>query len=117
MRRRRAGFTLIEVLVAVVLIDVGLLALVAGSAVLVRQAAELRMRNAALRAATNRVQFLGAGPCLATAGGAGGSNAGALREEWSVSLQANNVREVLDRVTFTVGGDTRAVVLRTRLPC
>jgi Tfp pilus assembly protein PilV len=115
MRLKRFGFTLIEVLVAVVLIDVGLLALVAGSAVLVRRAAELRARSTALRAATNRIQLLGAQPCAAAAGSTGPWRG--QREDWSVVLQANDVREVLDRVTFTAGGDTHAVVLRTRLPC
>jgi prepilin-type N-terminal cleavage/methylation domain-containing protein len=115
MRFARSGFTLVEVLVAIVLIDAGLLALVAGSAVLVRQAAEVRARSTALHAASNRIQSLGALPCAVATGSAGVTPA--LREEWSVALLANNVRELLDRVTFTAGRDTHTVVLRTRLPC
>jgi Tfp pilus assembly protein PilV len=115
MRFNRAGFTLIEVVVAVVLIDVGLLALVAGSAVLVRQTSEIRARSAAMRAATNRLQLLAAQPCAATTGAVG--NAASLREDWSVVLEPNDVREMLDRVSFSVGRDTHAIVLRTRLPC
>ena len=115
MPRRRAGFTLIEVLIAVVLIDVGLLALVAASTVLVRQTNDLKARTAASRSAANRVQLLGAGSCVATSGVAVGPST--LREEWSAVLQANNVRELRDSVSFVTGGDTHAVVFRTRLPC
>ena len=114
MGSRRAGFTLIEVLLAVVLIDVGLLALVAGSAVLMRQAAELRARSDALRAANDRIQGLAIGPCLPAAGS---SVTGDLREQWTVVLQPNRVREVRDSVAFKAAGAERSVSLLTRLPC
>jgi Tfp pilus assembly protein PilV len=115
MLRARCGFTLIEVVVAVVLIDVGLLALVAASAVLVRQTTELRVRSAALHAATNRLQLLGASACVATSGAAAGPLS--IHEWWSVVLQPNGVRELRDSVTFSVGIAEKTVVLRTRLPC
>ncbi len=113
--RTRRGFTLIEVLIAVVLIDVGLLALAAGSAVLVRRTITLRARAAAVAAATNRLQLLGVLPCIA----ASGSAAGVLNvdEHWQVVLQANGVREVNDSVAFATGGGSGWIALRTRLPC
>jgi Tfp pilus assembly protein PilV len=114
MRSRRAGFTLVEVLVAVMLIDVGLLALVAGSAVLVRRAAEVRARSNALHAAANRIQMLGAGPCAQTTGAAA---TGDVRESWGVVVRPNHVREVSDSVTFSAAGVAGTVALRTRFPC
>jgi Tfp pilus assembly protein PilV len=114
MRLRRAGFTLIEVLLAVVLIDVGLLALVAGSAVLMRQAAEVRARFNALRAANNRIQALAVGPCASTVGS---SEAGDVSEHWTVAVQPNRVREVRDSIAFKAAGTDRSVSLLTRLPC
>lgn len=113
--RCRRGFTLAEVLLAVILIDVGLLALVAGGAVLVRQTNALRLRNAALRAATNRLQQLGAAPCSSATGSA--TTADGLREDWSLASRTTGVLDVLDSVTFTVGTTPHAVVLQTRLPC
>lgn len=114
MRSHRAGFTLIEVLLAVVLIDVGLLALVAGSSVLMRQAAEVRARSDALRAANNRIQSLAAGPCASISGSSAGRD---MREQWAVTVEPNRVREVRDSVVFTAAGVERAVSLLTRLPC
>ena len=114
MRPRRA-FTLVEVIIAVVLIDVGLLALVASSAVLIRQTAEMRARSAAVRAAANRLQQLGASTCAPAMGTAGGAYG--IREHWSIQVLADGVRELHDSVTFTTPTGTKSVVLRTRLPC
>jgi len=113
--RARAGFTLVEVLVAVVLIDVGLLALVASSAVLVRETNALRLRNAALRAATNRLQQLGAAACHPVSGSA--TSADGIREDWTVTVTASRILDVRDSVSFAAGTVARGVVLRTRLPC
>src|SRR5438477_7969799 len=90
-RWSRAGFTLIEVLVAVMLIDVGLLALAASSAVLVRQTTQARARIAALQAASNRLETLAAAPCVAGAGIV--VAASGLREYWSADSIAVSTRE------------------------
>jgi Tfp pilus assembly protein PilV len=113
--RARAAFTLVEVLLAIILIDVGLLALVATSAVLVRETNALRMRNAAYRAATNRLEQLGAAACQPAAGVA--TSTDGISEAWVVSVPAPRVLDVRDSVTFSVGTATRAVVLSIRLPC
>lgn len=115
MASPRRGFTLIEVLLAVILVTVGLLALVAGSAVLVRQSADLRLRRTALQAASNRLQQLGAASCVSTSGAADGPLG--VHEQWSVGLLPNAVRELRDSVSFVERGERRSVVLRTRLPC
>jgi len=113
--RNQRGFTLAEVLLAVILINVGLLALVAGSAVLVRQTNVLRLRNAALRAATNRLEQLGAAPCSSTSGVVTGI--AGIREDWSISTPMTGVSDVRDSVTFAIGVVPHSVVLQTRLPC
>ncbi|HVX37936.1 MAG TPA: type II secretion system protein [Gemmatimonadaceae bacterium] len=113
--RRRAGFTLVELLVAIVLIDCGVLALVAESAVLVRKRNDLRTHALATRVAGDRVQSLAAGACAETVGSA--EWPGGMRESWSVALVPNHVRELSDSVAFVEGRATRSVVLRTRLPC
>lgn len=109
------GFTLVEVLLAVILINVGLLALVAGSAVLVRQTNDLRVRQSALQTGTNRLQLLGAAFCAAASGDASGPRGE--HERWSIDLMDHGVRELRDSVTFLSRGEARSFVLRTRLPC
>lgn len=114
-RRRRSAFTLIELLAAVVLIEMGLLALVATGATLVRQTTTTRARLAAVNAAANRLQLLGALPCTTTIGS--GSGPSGVVERWSADLLPNATRELRDSVTFVAMGSTHAIVLRTRLPC
>ena len=114
-RRRRSGFTLVELLVAVVLIEIGLLALVASGASLVRQTTTTRARLAAINAAGNRLQLLGATACITTSGMNG--PAAGLIERWSATLQSNGTRELRDSVTFVALGSTHSIVLRTRLTC
>ena len=113
--RPRAGFTLIELLVAVVLIEIGLLALVATGASLARQTTTTRARLAAINAAANRLQLLGASPCASTTGMSDAESG--VTERWTADVQPNGTRELRDSVTFVAMGSTHAIVLRTRLTC
>lgn len=114
-RRCAAGFTLLEVLLAIILIDVALLALVAGSATLVRRSSDLKVRGAALRAADDRLQGLSIAPCTAAAGSAQGAYG--LRESWTVAAPNTSIREISDSVAFVTHGTPGSIVLRTRLSC
>ena len=111
----RSGFTLVELLVAIILIDVALLAMVAGSAVVVRRYTEVRTSTMATRAATNRLQILAGGSCAAALGSA--PVARDMVEIWAAELQPNGIRELRDSVAYAVVGVPRHVVLRTRWPC
>lgn len=115
MRKHRPGFTLVEVIVAILVIAIALLALVDGTAVLVRQANELKTRTTAVRAALNRLQMLGAGPCAEATGVAVGS--GPIREQWSVTVHAHAMREVRDTVVFGLPRRGGSLLLVTRFPC
>jgi len=114
-RPPRAGFTLIEVIVAVVLVDVGLLALVAGCSILVRAMGDARARTEAARAAESRLARLGALACAASSGGS--TAGGRLSEHWTVRTDAAGIREVRDSVSFTLRAGPSFLVLRTRVPC
>jgi Tfp pilus assembly protein PilV len=113
--RCRAGFTLVELLVAIVLIDVGVLAMVSATAMMARRQVELRTRVAAARLAANRIQHLIAGPCAATNGVAAGEHG--QTERWGVTLLPNAVRDLHDSVVFSVDGVERVLVARSRAAC
>ena len=113
-REPRRGFSLIELLVALVLVDVGLLALTGTTLAVVRQRAELRARDAAVRAASARLEWLGAGPCQPTSGSS--APRPLVVEHWDAQPGVNATRRLTDSVTFGPG-DAHAFVIRTRLPC
>ncbi len=108
----RRGFSLVELLVAIILVDVALLALVQTSAVVVRRRNEAHTRAAAVSAATARIEQLAASPCGPVSGTAMGP---AFLEAWSSRL-LGSVREAADSVVFGLPSP-HAFVLRTRLPC
>ena len=110
-----AGFTLVEVLVAIVVIELGLFALTASSAVVIREALIVRARTSALDAARNRVETIASSACAATVGTFSSPNG--IHEVWSARLVPVSTREIRDSVTFTVQRVTRTVVLQTRTPC
>ena len=110
----RDGFTLVEVVLALVALNVALLALVAGATVTLRRTSELRARTAAIEAATNRLQQLAIAACAAASGSA--SSRG-VAERWTVTLLAPRVREAVDSVEYAAGTLQRTLVLRTRSAC
>jgi len=115
VRHSPAGFTLVETIIAIVLIEIGLLALTASTGVVVRETLIVRARTRALEIARNRVETIAATPCAATSGGL--SAPGGFQEDWSAHLIPVATRELRDSVTFTVQRVTRTVVLQTRTPC
>ena len=115
MLHARAGFTLVELLVAILLIDVALLALVASGALVIRQASEGHAHSTAVRTALNRLETLSARlPCTASSGQAAGPHA--IHEAWTIRLTGGE-REIVDSVRYTQSSGTQTVVLRARTPC
>jgi|SRR5689334_14578085 len=111
--RSRRGFSIVELVVAMMLVAIGLLSLVGANTVLVRRRNEARQRLAAVAAAANRVAQLSSGPCLPVNGAA---NASGTSEQWAVRPGPNATREIVDSVHFGAR-PAHHFVVRTRLPC
>ena len=115
IRRSPAGFTLVEAIVAIVIIEIGLLALTASTGIVIRETSIVRARSTALEIARNRVEMLAATPCASTSGESAAPVG--FREAWSAQLMPGPAREIRDSVVFTVQRVTRTVVLQTQTPC
>jgi Tfp pilus assembly protein PilV len=108
----RPGFSLLELLVAILLIDVAILGIVHTHAIVVRNRNEMRARSAAVTGAAARIEQILASACTA---GSGSSVLPASVEFWSARLDGRT-REISDSVVFRVPAP-HVVVLRTRFPC
>lgn len=123
MKYPRQGFTLIEVLVAVLVLGVGVLALAGTSAGVTRMIGRGRIETRAAQAASSRMEKLrlaaDAGPprCSDPAFASGGPVlSGGMTESWQVP-PAGRVRQVRVTVTYLTLRGAREAVLETALTC
>ena len=123
MTRNEGGFTLVEVLIAVIVLGIGVTALVGSSALVTRMVGRGKSETLAAQAANQRIETLRAlAYSTATHCTAGGFASGGpvttngIRERWIVSV-AGKVASVSDTVTHRVARGTHTDVLTTRIEC
>ena len=112
--RRSAGYTLIELIVALLVFTVGGLGLVATSAVIGRELLSNAVRERAGRVAASRLEILAAQCRIATAGG---ETVGGINSEWSVGFPDTSRLSLLESVTYTTRRGSRTDIYRATLPC
>ena len=115
MLRARPAFTLVELIVSMLLIDVALLALVASGALVIRQASDGHVHSSAVRSAVNRLESISARlPCAVATGHVVGPHG--TQEDWTV-LVAGGEREIVDSVRYIQASGVRTIVLRASTLC
>jgi prepilin-type N-terminal cleavage/methylation domain-containing protein len=121
MRRDASGFTLLEVLLALLVLTAGLLGFAGTLGPMSALAGQGRMQSRAALMLASRVSRLrtelqaGAPGCILPAAGAAVHPAG-LDESWGSSLSANIV-ELRIVARFRLSGRIEAETLITRFPC
>jgi type II secretory pathway pseudopilin PulG len=114
--RVRPGFTLVELLVALVLLDIGLLALVALGTTITREADGGWAALTAITAAQNRLERLASVPC-AGAVHERVTPSSAIIEVFDDNPGPNDTRLLRDSVSVTTSRGQRIVVLGTAARC
>jgi Tfp pilus assembly protein PilV len=99
----RRGFTLVETLVALVLVQFGLLAVAAALAIAARDVATATRATRARDAARERMEILRATACASET--EGHRAVGGMSEHWSV--RGDTVRVVRDSVEYDLPGGRR----------
>lgn len=123
MKRARSGFTLVEALVAVVVVGIGVVALMSASASITRMIGRGKMETRAALAATRRVEILRSAAAASTPRCANGAFAsggpvmvGGVAEQWEVAT-SGKVRPVKVTVTYLTVRGLRTASLETRITC
>ena len=112
--RRRTGGTLIELLVALLLLDLALLSLAMMSAVAARRVGDAGRRSRSVVAASNRIERMAARPCGSMTGGSTLLERG-VNESWSVT-SLNGAAEITDSIDLR-SRTRQSIVVRIRVPC
>jgi prepilin-type N-terminal cleavage/methylation domain-containing protein len=123
MQRPSSGFTLIEVLVALIILSVGILALTGSSAVINRMIGRGKVETQAAMAGSRRLEALRRAAasttprCTASEFASGGpAFEGGLIASWNVA-PAGAVRRVRVSVAYLTLRGLRSAVLESSIPC
>jgi Tfp pilus assembly protein PilV len=115
--RHRAGLTVVEVLVALILVAVGMLGIAGSTALALRTTLDsARRREASHRVASRFAQLAAAGCSAATAGSAVDASR-SLTEQWSISPSANGFAMITDSVRWMSARGPTSFVLTTAITC
>lgn len=116
------GFTIVEVLVAMVVLSVGVLALVSSAALVTRMVGTGQHSTRATQVAERRLETLRQSarstvvPCTNVPAGNGNATTEGMLETWSVTV-TGQARNLVSNVTYNVPRGTRTVTLRTMISC
>jgi type IV pilus assembly protein PilV len=123
VKRSASGFTLVEVLVAIVVLSIGLIAMAGSSAMVTRMIGRGKVETRVAQAASRRIEILRlaaysiAPHCTAgTFANGGPVTTNGLTESWTVPT-VGKVRVVQVNVTYHTVGGTRTESLQTRIEC
>jgi prepilin-type N-terminal cleavage/methylation domain-containing protein len=114
----RGGFTLVEMMVAVVILATGLLGLTTTSAYVVRMVSGGQQQTIAASVVQSRLERLRSLPC-ATIVSAGNSTATTrgIQEQWKPGAITNQVLFVEYNVKYSVSGSKRDQTYTITIPC
>ena len=115
--RARAGFTLVEVIAAILLLSIGLLAIAGLGVVAAKTTRRGSTQTLASAIAQSRFDSLSSLPCNSLANGgptSGTSTVRGVEERWRV-VDGFNVKRLTD--SLTVPGRTSVLVYQSVIPC
>jgi prepilin-type N-terminal cleavage/methylation domain-containing protein len=123
LKQPQAGLTLVEILIAVVILGAGILALTGSSGLITRMIGRGKVETQAALRASRRVEMLrqiargSSPPCTATAFASGGPIlSDGFVESWEVAPTGSS-RRVRVTITYLTVRGRRSAVLETRLAC
>lgn len=116
-QRCRTGFTVVEVLVALMVVSVGLLAMAGSTTLMLRTTLDVTRRRAAVQQAASRVAQLTAEGCDRASSGSLTSADRQRTERWVIGSRVNGFVVVVDTVRFVGVRGVRSFSLASAIAC
>jgi len=113
--RTRSGLTLVEILVAVVILALGLLGLASTSAVVTRQVGSAANQAVASQTIANRLESLRSLGCSKIVNDSATKRG--VYEHWVPGATVNGVLFIVDTVKYAVAGTQRLQTYTITVPC
>ena len=113
----RSGLSVVEVLVALMLVSIGLLGVAGSTALALRTTFDATHRREAAQRAVSRVAELAAGGCDRATGGTAADTARQIKERWIVVSRANGFVTVNDSVRWMSARGVRSFSLTSAITC
>ena len=111
----RAGFTLVELIVAMLMLTIGLLGLAGVGAVVLKQMKGGTNQTIAAAIAQSRFEQFEGDPCASIVGGTATTRG--MTETWTVASVGLRAKTIRDTVTFSASNGTRKVGIHTVVAC
>jgi prepilin-type N-terminal cleavage/methylation domain-containing protein len=113
--RRRSGLTLVEMMVAVMILTIGLLAMVGTSAYVVRQLGGGRAETNAATVVQARMEWMRSLPCASIT--SSNTVTRGVRESWGPDATVNKVLAVRYRARYAAYGTQKTKEFTVMVPC
>lgn len=109
------GFSLTEVMVAIMILAVGVIALAMSAGAITKMTTQGGRTGGAASVASSRFEILRATPCASLA--SGNATTGRYTERWVVTTVNTNLRTAAVQVSYNTGTTTRSATFTTRINC
>lgn len=116
-RRKCSGFSIVDVLVALMLIAVGLMGLAGSTTLALRTTLDAAHRREAAARVSSRLAQLEAAGCARAAGGFAADSSRQIAERWTVAARINGFSTVTDQVDWMSARGARSFALTSAIPC
>src|SRR5665647_2159235 len=113
--RPRSGLSVVEVLVALMLVSIGLLGIAGSTALALRTTLDATRRREAAQRAASRIAQLAAGGCERATDGSAADAARQVSERWTVVSRANGFATVNDSVSWMSARGARSFSLTSAI--
>ena len=116
--KARRGFTIVEVMVAIVILSIGILGLAATAGVVVRQMTGAVHQSVAANIAYSRMERIRTGNCVAMKDSSGTATTRNVKEKWViVGNSGSHALIVYDTISFVLRGKTKKQAYTSEFPC